>query len=40
MTNNIDPRAPWQTPALEPLTDSSTTADVVAPIRNGNSLLF
>ena len=28
-----DPSA-WQTPGIEPLTESDTTADAVAPIRN------
>lgn len=34
MTNNAAPRASWQTPELEPLTDTDATADQVAPIRN------
>jgi hypothetical protein len=33
-------RSPWQTPAIEPVTDVSATADQTAPMRNGNLSSF
>jgi len=33
------PRAAWTTPSLDVVTDADATADSVAPVRNGTSII-